>query len=239
MFEFITRKLDRRRLWTALKDYPEYAPPHRGKAKLKRAQAEENFDFFMSQRATRLAYLEEFLAGFSVPLKLEPEGLPPLDAWMLRYGGFLIPPRGFEPIGSLERYDPAWTGAHAGMNIIHDVSVFVGEYIVKFNPQARWALFVGDGTRSAREMMGYYHPCLFGIHPHHPRFNDTYPLYVAYEIFRCCEGSESRHDGTYMPSKGKADFYRKWGDENELVRRVKFWADPEAPPPAPSSLEFL
>ena len=239
MFEFITRKLDRRRLWTALKDYPEYAPPHRGSTYLKRAQAEENFDFFMSQRATRLAYLEKFLARFSVPLKLEPEGLPPLDAWMLRYGGFLVPPIGYEAIGSLERYDPAWTAAYAGMNIIHDVSVFAGEYIVKFNPHARWALFVGDGKRGAHEMMGYYHPCIFGIHPHHPGFNDIYPLYVADEIFDCCRGSRRRHEGSYDPSRGKEDWYRYWGDENELVRRLKYWADPEAPPPMPFSQIML
>ena len=46
MFEFITRKLDMRRLWAALKYYPEYAPPHRRKQSLKRVEAQENFDFF-------------------------------------------------------------------------------------------------------------------------------------------------------------------------------------------------
>lgn len=235
MFKFITQKFDRRRLWAALSDYPEYAPPHRGKASLKRAQAEENFDFFMSQRAARLAYLEKFLAGFSVPLRLEPEGLPPLDAWMLRYGGFLIPPRGYDAIDALECYDPAWTGAYAGIDIIHDVSVFTGEYIIKFNHHARWALFVGDGKRRAWDMMGYYHPCIFGIHPHHPGFNDIYPLYTADEIFDCCRGSRDRHEGSYRPNRREEDFFRQWGDENEFVRRIKYWADSEAPPPIPYS----
>jgi hypothetical protein len=234
MLEFITRELDRRKLWARLRDYPEYAPPFRGK-KLKRAQAEANFEFFMSQRTGRIAYLAKLLAQFSIQLQLAPEGLPPLDVWLLRYGGFLIPPRHCDTIYSLGYYEPAWTGLYAGMNVIHDFSVFAGEYIIKFNPDARWGLFVGDGKRGARDMMGYYHPCIFGVHPHHPGFSDIYPLYMASEVFNCCDGSRSRHEGQWLPGRRQEDFFRKWGDDNEFVRRMKFWADPNAPPPIPYS----
>ncbi|QGM97487.1 hypothetical protein [Methylocystis parvus] len=234
MFGFVTRYRDKRRLQEALRDYPEYAPPFRGKAKLKRAQAEANFEFFMSQRSKRLECLGRFLLGFAVSLELTPEGLPLLDAWLLRYGGYLIPPGG-DAIDALERYDPPWTSAFAGMNIVHDVSVFAGEYIIRHNPNARWGLFVGDGIRGARDMMGYYHPCLFRIHPHHRGYSDTYPLYIADEIFMCCEGSRRRLEGRWLPCSRPEDFFRQWGDDNEFVRRVSYWADPDAEPPTPYS----
>jgi hypothetical protein len=233
VFGFITRKLDRRKVWEALRDYPEYAPPFRGE-RLKRAQADANFDFFMSQRKVRLEYLETFLSKFSVPLRLDLECLPPLDAWLLRYGGHLLP-RGGVIIDALEVYDPAWTSDLAGLNIVHDVSVFAGEYIVKYNRNARWSLFIGDGKRGARDMMGYYHPCLFGIHCHHPGYSDVYPLYIGELILHCCMGSRWRHEGPWLPCNSPEDFFRQWGDDNEFTRRVKYWADADADPPTPYS----
>lgn len=234
MFGFVTRELDKRDLRRALRDYPEYVPPFRGKVRLKRAQVGANFEFFIEQRKARLEYLEKFLNGFDVPLRLAPEGLPSLDAWLLRYGGHLVP-RGGDAIDALEAYVPPWTGVFVGMNIVHDVSVFAGDYIVKFNHHARWGLFVGDGNPAARDMMGYYHACLFDIHPHHSDYSAVHPLYIAEQILHCCDGSRRRHEGTWLPCNRPEDFFRQWGDDNEFVRRVKYWADPDAPPPVPFS----
>lgn len=232
MFGFISRGLDRSALRRALHDYPNYTPPFSGKAKLKRTQANANFAFFLEQRGARLEYLEKFLAKFAVSLRLAPEALPPLDNWLLRYGGHLAP-QGGSTVDALEEYDPPWTGVFAGMNVVHDVSIFTGEYITKFNRNARWGLFVGDGKPGARDMMGYYHPCIFGIHSHHPEYNEVYPLYVAEQILHCCDGSRRRHEGTWLPCNRPEDFFRQWGDDNEFTRRLKHWADPDAPPPSP------
>ncbi|QGM97486.1 hypothetical protein [Methylocystis parvus] len=233
MFGFVTRYRDKRRLQETLRDYPEYTSPFRG-GKLKRAQAEANFEFFMDQRNTRLAHFKRFLAGFGVDVRLEREALPPLDVWLLRYGGYFVP-QVQDIIYAFEYYDSAWTGDLAGLNIVHDVSVFAGEYIVRHNHNARWGLFVGDGIRGARDMMGYYHPCLFRIHPHHRGYSDTYQLYLGEQIFHCCEGSRRRLEGRWLPCSRPEDFFRQWGDDNEFVRRVSYWADPDAEPPTPYS----
>lgn len=234
MFEFITRKLDRRKLWGCLRDYPEYAPPFRGKRKLKRVQAEANFEFFMSQRETRLASLKDFLARFDVDMRLQREALPAIDKWLLRYGGHLLPGRG-RSVSALEEFEPPYTGEVAGMNIVNDISIFAGEYIIKHNPSAKWGLFIGDGTRRSREYMGYYHPGLFGVHAHQPGHCAKYPLYLREEVFDCCRGSRRRLQGRWLPGKSKEVFFRKWGDDNEFVRRLEYWADETADPPTPFS----
>lgn len=232
MFEFLSRRNDKKRLWKALSSYPEYAPPFPG-WRLKRKEAEANFEFFMSQRALRLEHLKNFLAGFSVDLQFSSEGLAALDGWLLRYGGHLLVKYG-DVIWALEHYDPAWNGIYAGMNIVNDVGIFAGEYVVRRNKNARWGLWVGDGTSRSREMVGYHHPCIFGLE--HALISDKYPLHIAYKMFQCCEGSQRRHEGTYFPSNRHEDFFRQWGDENELVRRVTLWSNPDAPPPIPYSL---
>lgn len=231
MFEFITRKRDMRRLSAALEGYPEYAPPCPG-GRLERKEAEANFEFFMAQRTQRLEHLKNFLAGFSVDLQFSPEGLSALDAWLLRYGGHLIP-KGGDVIWALEHYDPAWTGEYAGMNIVNDVGIYAGEYIARHNKNARWGLWLGDGKPGARDMMGYLHPCIFGLE--HALISDKYPLHIVFKIFDCCEGSRRRHDGKYFPCNRPEDFFRLWGDENELVRRVRLWSNPDAPKPIPYS----
>ena len=233
IFGFVVRKLDKRRLWDALREYPEYTPPFRGES-IKRRHAEQNFQFFMDQRATRLDYLRRFLSSFRVDLALEQESLPPIDRWLLRYGGYLLPERGVA-ITAFEEFEPRFINEFAGLNIVNDISIFAGEYVVKYNPTTKWGLFTGDGMRRSREFLGYYQPCIYGVHPHQPGYRAEYPLNIRDEIFQCCTSSEQRLSGRCLPSNRDEEFFRQWGDDNEFVRRLKYWARESADPPTPFS----
>jgi hypothetical protein len=157
--------LDRRKVWRSLPDYPVYAPSFRyEQSKIpSRKQIEQNYQYFLRHKADRLKYLADYLAPFSVALKFEATTLLVLGRWLNRYGGHLHPGGG-EVLYALAHYNPPWTGAYHGLNIINDISIFAGDYIVSKNRFTRWDAWFGDGTPYTYEMMGYGQPCIFGSH---------------------------------------------------------------------------
>src|SRR6201995_2396114 len=156
---------DRRKVWRSLPDYPVYAPPFRYEQNKipSREQIEQNYQYFLQHKADRLKYLAGYLASFSVPLTLEPATLPLIGRWLYRYGGHLDPGGG-DVVFVLGHYNPPWTGEYHGLNVMNDLSIFAGDYIVSRNKETRWDAWFGDGTRYAYEMMGCGQPCIFGSH---------------------------------------------------------------------------
>jgi hypothetical protein len=125
---FISKMINRRRIWKTLPDYPVYSPPfHDSEAVLAKREIKANYDYFLEQKARRLEYLTSYLRSFSVDLSLSPEALPALDGWFYRYGGHLISDGG-ELIDAMQDYEPAWTGEYHGVNIVHDISIFAGDW---------------------------------------------------------------------------------------------------------------
>jgi len=225
----IVRMLDRRKVWRSLPDYPVYAPPFRYEESEipSHGQIEQNYQYFLRHKADRLKYLADYLAPFSVVLKLEATTLPVLGRWLYRYGGHLDPGRG-EVVYALHHYNPPWTGAYHGLNIINDISIFAGDYIVSKNRFTRWDAWFGDGTQYTYEMMGCGQPCIFGSH--RPGYEGHHSMLD--EIYDCCGAVRQRWKRGVTPVD-------PWDKPGEFERRFSYLADADAPPPVPFSQSRL
>jgi hypothetical protein len=154
--------LDSFRVAKALRDYPEYAPPHRGDyASLSPAQGEENFAYFLEQKPRRLDSLGRLLAEFGVSATLDDAGMRGVSAWVHRYSGHLIGKHVFLWSEAYRTFMLPWTDAISGLNAVWDLGVYTGEYITSVNPSHKWGLDLGDQHRVSREVSGYLRPCVF------------------------------------------------------------------------------
>lgn len=133
--------LRRRRLQHALSEYPLYDPPHKIEERLlSREKAAENFDYFMRVRQQRVAYFRDWLCRhFGVTVTFDEKGVGALNRWGNKYAGLLlvIGPDG-HPTDSYFTYYPAWTGENAGLNVLFDMGITVGEIIIANCPKLRW-----------------------------------------------------------------------------------------------------
>lgn len=123
----------------ALVGYPLYTVPHRqSEATLDVALALENFDHFMSVRLERLAAFREWLARhFGVEAALDEPGLDAVEAWAKRYGGGTVQDR-VTMMKAFAHYEPDWVGRLAGCNVIIDLGIFFGEFLLAQRPHLRW-----------------------------------------------------------------------------------------------------
>src|SRR5258708_37602086 len=73
----------------ALRGYPLYDVPHkRAEGKMSEAEAQQNFDYFMHVRLSRLAHFTDWLRNnFAVNAALDGEGLRAVGRWADDYGG--------------------------------------------------------------------------------------------------------------------------------------------------------
>ncbi len=125
--------INRWKVWNTLLDYPVYSPPFRGSGKvLSKEKIRANYDYFLEQKSARLDHLAKYLMRFSIELCLASEALPALDRWLHRYGGHLFPSGGGAS-EALQHYEPAWTRKYHGLNILNDIAIFAGDYIVAKN----------------------------------------------------------------------------------------------------------
>jgi hypothetical protein len=228
---FIFNMIDRRRVWKALPDYPVYSPPFsygkgwnygKGWKIPSREQIKQNYEYFLRHKAVRLKYLTDYLAPFSVELRLEVAALPALGRWLYRYGGHLYP-EGAEVLSALGHYDPAWVGEYRGLNVINDIAIFAGDYIVSKNKNARWDAWYGDGKKYSYELMGFGQPCLFGL---------KHPVCVGYQghhstldqIYMCCGAGRARGRHGISPPQ-------PWDKPGEFERMLNYLGDANPPEP--------
>jgi hypothetical protein len=218
-------------VWRNLRGYPIYAAPFaRSNPALSREEMDANYRRFLEQKPERLQYLAGYLAAFSVPLRLEPEALPPLERWLDRYGGHLIPARGShlnfggDPAvtSALCNRGPAWAGEYHGLNIINDIAIFAGEYIISKNNEARWGMWYGDGEKRDRQTGVFGHLCIFGLR----HFSPEHHYSMLMEIFECCHHAHCRLDGRF--------FWWPRQQPGDVVRRLSYLAAP-TPEPADSA----
>jgi hypothetical protein len=153
------------RVRRALKGYPIYNVPHKKpEGDLPEVQARENFDYFMRVRLERLAFFQSWLRNFfSVDASLTPAGVHGVNRWVDQFGGGLI---GDDSNGTFVfvEYQPRWEGAFAGYNVMVDLGIFMGEYIILRRPRLRWEMDQGEPNKSvSSQRAGYRKPCLMGF----------------------------------------------------------------------------
>ena len=123
----------------ALAGYPRYTVPHpQSEATLDAALAVENFDHFMSVRVERLVAFREWLARhFGVAAALDEPGLHVVNAWVELHGGGMVADY-IATLKAFAHYQPPWEGPLAGCNVMVDVAIFIGEYLIAQRPRLRW-----------------------------------------------------------------------------------------------------
>jgi hypothetical protein len=225
--------IDRLKVGRSLRDYPIYAPPFaRSKSALSHMEMDANYQFFLEQKAARLESLARYLGEFSVQLSFEPETLPTLERWLYRYGGHLVPARGSHVTlggdprvaSALFNFQPAWVGPYHGLNVVNDIAIFAGEYIISKTSDARWGMWYGDGEKRDRQTGVFGHPCIFGLR----HFNPDHRYSMLIEMFECCCSVQCWNDGWILVWERQR--------QRNLARRLRYLAAPPQEPAAPVSL---
>ena len=165
-----------RKVWLThvLRDYPIYDPPHKVEERLlPREEARENFEYFMRVRQERVAYFTKWLRRyFWTRISADERGVKTLNRWARRYSGLIF-------VGSPERstsyftYYPPWTGDNIGCNVVFDIGVALGEFIIANCPKLRWDMdptstLLPKTARSRKSFTGsnFWRPELTGFdHP--------------------------------------------------------------------------
>ena len=178
----------KRRVRRALRGYPVYKPPHEGIAMLMPdVHARANFEYFVSQRAVRTEALRRFLSQFGVSLDFSEVTKSLLDAWLASYGAFLYVS---ENRSSYHSRLPAWEGARLGLNVIHDLAVFLGDFAIQESPGLHWEMYTDVPTGLQTEDDTFQNPVIAGF-PNNPRSRFD-PLT---DVHRICHALRHR---TYM-----------------------------------------
>jgi hypothetical protein len=181
----------KRRVRRALRGYPVYKPPHEGIAMLMPdVHARANFEYFVSQRAVRTEALRRFLSQFGVSLDFSEVTKSLLDAWLASYGAFLYVS---ENRSSYHSRLPAWEGARLGLNVIHDLAVFLGDFAIQESPGLHWEMYTDVPTGLQTEDDTFQNPVIAGF-PNNPRSRFD-PLT---DVHRICHALRHR---TYMWQK--------------------------------------
>jgi len=123
----------------ALAGYPRYSVPHpQPEATLDAALAMENFDHFMAVRLERLTAFRAWLARhFGVAATLDEPSLRAVQDWTYRYSGGLVEDF-VAAVKAFAYYQPAWEGSLAGCNVMVDLAIFIGEYMIAQRPFLHW-----------------------------------------------------------------------------------------------------
>jgi hypothetical protein len=146
-------------LMRALQNYPLYDPPHKIEERLMpREQAFENFLYFMDVRKQRVEHFRTWLRQrFWTPVQANERGVKALNSWAVRYSAFLLPahPNGI----SYFSYNPPWMGDCAGCNVLFDMGISLGEFLIANCPNLRWDMNSISASRpkesnALRELVG-------------------------------------------------------------------------------------
>jgi len=166
------------RLKRALATYPVYTPPHLGvEWMMPRRNAQENFEFFLAQKAHRVDVLRRFLARFGVQLVFTDEAKKALDRWVANYGAFLYIS---ETGSSFLTHTPEWVGPRSGFNVIFDLAIFIGDFAVKESPGLGWEMDARSERGRTRSDHGYQRPAIGSTTPlsffPHDIIDETYSI---------------------------------------------------------------
>jgi hypothetical protein len=200
-----------------LQNYPRYSPPfHDAEAVLSKAEIAANYEYFVEQKRKRIDHLGMYFSQFSIELRLERDVLLAVDKWLYRYGAHLVPR--WEALEALLDHEPEWERDYLGLNVVNDVAIFAGDYVISKNQHVRWDVYYGDGTKYDYEELGFGLPCLFGLL--NPEYRGRHYC-ILHEVFECCSAGRSRIlDGGIGLT---------WDVPGELVRQLDYLTDPNPP----------
>jgi hypothetical protein len=153
--------LDAVRIREAIRNYPVYTPPHRKDSEsITFAEGNENFAFFIDQKPIRLANFVKWLAYFGVSPSDDDMGIHNVGAWVHRNGGLLMTADIYMSNKIYSSFTSSWTENYRGLNVIWDLAIYAGDWIIQKNASCSWGLDIGDEDRASRTMMGYLRPCV-------------------------------------------------------------------------------
>ena len=178
MFNWLKREpkelIERRQaLSPALVDYPLYQPPDHPGPFLRRrddqteqdfmryrdqyaARSDENFIYFMEQRATRVAALQGFLDKFDVSANLDDTGLANVSAWFADNSFALVSSLRDEALCQVYfRLQIPWIEELRGLNVIFDLGIFLGESLIRKQPRLHWKYLPGISDHGECLCTGY------------------------------------------------------------------------------------
>src|SRR5262249_16769491 len=115
----------------AARNYALYDVPHKqAERTLDEARVQDKLAYFMRVRLDRLSFFRNWLrTNFRIDAALDGDGLRTVSRWVDEYGGGLI---GDEPNRQaiFENYQPRWQNEYAGYNVMIDIGIFLGEYLI-------------------------------------------------------------------------------------------------------------
>jgi hypothetical protein len=134
----------------ALTNYPLYDVPHKAAERtLPEEQARENFDYFMRVKLDRLVFFQSWLRNnFRVNASLDAGGAQSVDRWVDDYGGGLIGDE-WGRSSIFDSYQPTWIRRYAGCNVMVDLGIFMGEFMILKRPKLYWEMYQGHQIEPA------------------------------------------------------------------------------------------
>lgn len=112
---------------------------------------------------------------------LDGDGLRAVSRWCDGYGGGLVEinlrnPQLIYVSAVYTTYQPLWEGSLAGYNVIIDLGIFLGEYLITKRPRLYWEIYRGHQVEpDTFGSSGFMKPCLGGM----PRLWKPDPLGVG------------------------------------------------------------
>lgn len=153
------------RVKRALIDYPLYDVPHRrAERTMSEAEAQDNFDYFIRVKSERMAFFQEWLSSnFETKASVGGDGVRAVSCWIDEYGGGLIGDE-LESQSIFSSYQPRWVDRYAGYNVIVDIAIFLGEFLLAKRPRLYWKMQRGhEQDPKPNESVNYLRPCIGGM----------------------------------------------------------------------------
>lgn len=233
MFDFFRKRRefreDRENVFRLLDGYPEYVPPHQGNLDSDiywtRAQAEENFTFFLGEKGKRIGYLRDYVKNFGINLRFTDEGLKEFSLWFHRYNGhfqYELVENKITNVYPWFLFNPEWQDGLRYLNLIFDISTYIGKYIVYFNPDSDWKLKIGRNTKGNNEDRNFFREYI--SNKNHLKIGIIRDFYPRNWVDAACM---ERYGFNYY-KKNTNDRWSFWNDPTSLHRFVRCFANPSS-----------
>lgn len=118
----------------------------------------------MEVKADRLSFFQNWLRrNFAVNATLDRDGVLALESWIQNYGGGLI--SNVETSREIfEHYNPHWSGKYSGYNVIVDIAIYLGEYLIYKRPRLFWSINKGELNEEGKVIgNNLYRPIITGF----------------------------------------------------------------------------
>lgn len=161
---------------SALGAYPIYNPPHRQSPNFLRMKnadptahtlyieeftqrSDENFRYFLDQKSFRIEALRGIIRWMDISnnfFRFDDAELQSISQWNSCYAGLLMwrPSTRKSQQIFLSLSEP-WSGRWRGFNVMFDIGIFMGEWIIAHNRKRKWSFRIGssDGALTTADII--------------------------------------------------------------------------------------